>query len=86
MQRTVIFFIMANTYAQWYFHLVFAIKNRDALIKKSWENELEMHATGINIAVRCTFTSLQSAFCYKYLAALPLPSGMKGIEETDRRF
>ena len=47
MQRTVIFLIMANTYTQCYFQLVFAVKNRDALIKKSWKNELEKYITGI---------------------------------------
>ena len=38
---------MANTYTQCYFHLVFAVKNRDALIKKVWKSELEMYITGI---------------------------------------
>ena len=38
---------MANTYSQCYFHLVFAVKNRDALIEKSWKNELEQYITGI---------------------------------------
>ena len=38
---------MANTYTQIYIHLVFSPKNRDALIGKSWKNELEMYATGI---------------------------------------
>ena len=38
---------MANTYTQCYFQLIFAVKNRDALIKKSWKNELEMYITGI---------------------------------------
>jgi len=38
---------MANTYTQCYFHLVFAIKNRDALIKMGWKNELEKYITGI---------------------------------------
>ncbi len=38
---------MANTYTQSYFHLVFAVKHREALIKKSWKNELEMYITGI---------------------------------------
>ena len=38
---------MANTYTQCYFQLVFAVKNRDALIKKSWKNELEMYIAGI---------------------------------------
>lgn len=38
---------MANTYTQCYFHLVFAPKNRDALIKKKWKNELEKYITGI---------------------------------------
>lgn len=38
---------MANTYTQCYFHLVFAVKNRDALIKKTWKDELEKYITGI---------------------------------------
>ncbi len=38
---------MANTYTQSYFHLVFSPKNRDALIKKTWKNDLEKHITGI---------------------------------------
>ena len=38
---------MANTYAQCYFHLLFAVKNRDALIKKDWKDEMEKYITGI---------------------------------------
>lgn len=38
---------MADTYVQVYFHLVFAVKNRDALIQKSWKEELEKYITGI---------------------------------------
>ena len=38
---------MANTYTQCYFHLVFAVKNRNALIKKEWKDELEKYITGI---------------------------------------
>ena len=38
---------MANTYIQCYFHLLFAVKNRDALLKKEWKDELEMFITGI---------------------------------------
>jgi putative transposase len=38
---------MANTYTQCYFHLVFAVRNRDALIKKEWKNEMEMYVSGI---------------------------------------
>ena len=38
---------MANTYTQCYFHLVFAVKNRNALIRKEWKNEMEMYTTGI---------------------------------------
>ena len=48
MQRTgILFNTMANTYTQCYFHLVFAVKNRDALIKKEWKDELEKYITGI---------------------------------------
>jgi len=39
--------IMANTYTQCYFHLVFAVKNRDELIKKEWKAEMEKYITGI---------------------------------------
>ena len=38
---------MANTYTQLYVHLVFSPKNRDALIQKSWKNNLEKYITGI---------------------------------------
>ncbi len=38
---------MENTYTQSYFHLVFAVKNRDALIKKEWKDGLEKYITGI---------------------------------------
>ena len=38
---------MANTYTKCYFHLVFAVKNRDALIRKTWKDELEKYITGI---------------------------------------
>jgi putative transposase len=38
---------MANTYTQCYFHLVFAVKNRDALIRKEWRDELEKYISGI---------------------------------------
>ena len=40
-------FTMANTYSQLYIHLVFSTKNRDALIKKEWKDELEKYITGI---------------------------------------
>jgi REP element-mobilizing transposase RayT len=38
---------MANTYSQCNFHLVFAVKNRDALIKKEWKGGLDKYITGI---------------------------------------
>jgi REP element-mobilizing transposase RayT len=38
---------MANTYTQCYFHLVFSVKNRDALIRREWKDELEKYITGI---------------------------------------
>jgi len=38
---------MANTYSQSYFHLIFSPKNRQALIQKTWKNELERYITGI---------------------------------------
>ncbi len=47
MQRTETFNLMANTYTQCYFHLVFAVKNRNSLIKDAWKNQLEMYITSI---------------------------------------
>ena len=38
---------MGNTYVQAYFHLVFAVKNRKALIDESWEDKLQKYITGI---------------------------------------
>lgn len=38
---------MANTYTQCYFHLVFAVKNRQALIRREWKDELEKYITGV---------------------------------------
>lgn len=38
---------MANTYTQFYVHLVFSPKNKNALIKKTWKESLEKYITGI---------------------------------------
>jgi len=38
---------MANTYSQIYIQIVFAVKNRNALIRSSWEEKLFQYITGI---------------------------------------
>ena len=38
---------MANTYTQLYIHLVFAVKYRDAVIDKSWRQELYQYIIGM---------------------------------------
>lgn len=38
---------MANTYTQLYIQLVFAVKHRNALIEKSWKEEIHRYITGI---------------------------------------
>jgi REP element-mobilizing transposase RayT len=38
---------MANMYTQCYFHLVFAVKNRNALIKNEWKSQFKKYITGI---------------------------------------
>ncbi len=38
---------MANTYTQAYFHLVFAVRKREALIEKQWRESLEKFITGV---------------------------------------
>jgi putative transposase len=51
---------MANTYTQFYVHLVFTPANKDALINKTWKDRLEKYITGIvqnnghkMLAIRC---------------------------------
>jgi putative transposase len=38
---------MAHTYSQIYIHIIFAVRNRDALIHPDWEEELFKYITGI---------------------------------------
>jgi REP element-mobilizing transposase RayT len=38
---------MADTYTKCYVQMIFAVKNREAMIKKECKNELEMYITGI---------------------------------------
>jgi putative transposase len=38
---------MANTFTQFYVHIVFAPKNRDALVKNELKDKLEKYITGI---------------------------------------
>jgi len=38
---------MADTFTQFYVHLVFTPKKRDALIQRKWKNDLEKYITGI---------------------------------------
>ncbi len=38
---------MADTFSQIYIHIVFAVKNRNSLIKPLWEEELYKYITGI---------------------------------------
>lgn len=37
---------MPNTFTQLYIHIVFAVKNRNALIEQSWEEKLYKYITG----------------------------------------
>lgn len=38
---------MPNTFTQIYIHIIFAVKNRNALIKSEWEEKLYRYITGI---------------------------------------
>lgn len=38
---------MANTYTQIYLHIVFAVQDRNSLIKTEWKDELYKYITGI---------------------------------------
>lgn len=38
---------MSNTYTQIHIHLIFAVKNRNALIETSWKERLHQYMTGI---------------------------------------
>jgi putative transposase len=51
-QKIKMLYKMANTYTQFYFHLVFAVKNLDTLIKKEWKDEVEEIKTSSNAWIR----------------------------------
>ena len=51
---------MANTYTKLYIQFVFAVKNRDALIRESLRENLQMYLTGI---VRNNRHKLLSVYC-----------------------
>jgi putative transposase len=53
---------MADTFIQAYFHLVFSVRNKHALIHKSWKDELEKYITGI-----------VQANCHKLIAIGSMP-------------
>jgi putative transposase len=38
---------MANTFSQIYIQVVFAVENRNSLIKPDWEHELHKYISGI---------------------------------------
>ncbi|HJW30037.1 MAG TPA: IS200/IS605 family transposase [Saprospiraceae bacterium] len=38
---------MANTYTQLHIHLVFAVKYREAILRKSWKGQLQKYITSI---------------------------------------
>ncbi len=38
---------MPNTFTQIYIHIIFAVKNRNALIRTQWEDKLYQYITGI---------------------------------------
>ena len=38
---------MANTYTQLHIQAIFAVKNRDCIINKTWQEELHKYITGI---------------------------------------
>ena len=38
---------MEKTYTKLYVHLIFAVKNRNTLIQKTWKNDMEKYITGI---------------------------------------
>ncbi len=69
---------MANTYKQFYAHLVFAVKNRESLIKKSIKNELEKYISGIIqnhnhklIAINCMPDHIHIFFGYNLNELIP---------------
>jgi putative transposase len=45
--KFIITFDMADTYSKIYIHVVFAVKNRHAMISPEWEEELYKYITGI---------------------------------------
>src|SRR5690606_24987583 len=62
---------MANTYRKIYIHIIFAVKNRNALLHKSWRQEVFKYIAGIinqrnhySLAVNGSYDHLHIFFDY----------------------
>ncbi|MBI5726532.1 MAG: IS200/IS605 family transposase [Ignavibacteriales bacterium] len=69
---------MANTYSQVYLHFVFAVKNRDSLIRDSWRRDLYKYISGIvknkghkQLALNGTSNHLHLFVGFKISQAIP---------------
>lgn len=69
---------MANTYTQFYVHMVFSPKNRNSLIKKAWKDDLGKYITGIMqnhkhkmLAINCMPDHIHIFFGYNVNHLIP---------------
>ena len=82
---------MANTYTQIYLQIVFAVKHREALIQKSWKENLHAYITGIVQTQGHKMLSINSMpdhihLLIGYDPALLLPDLVEHIKTASNKF
>ncbi len=76
---------MPNTYTQLYIQFVFAVRNRESLIQRSWKDELYKYITGIvqnnkskMLAINGVSDHIHIFIGYK--PSIPIPDLVKDIK------
>lgn len=82
---------MANTYSQIYIQIVFAVKNREALIQKNWKDRLHAYITGIVQGNGHKMLAINSMPDYihvfiGYKPTQPIPDLVEAIKTSSNRF
>jgi REP element-mobilizing transposase RayT len=84
--------IMANTYSQINLHLVFAVKNRQALIQNQWKERLHTYVTGIIHTNRHKVLQVNSHFDHIHILlnyqnlTQPIPELVEKIKTSSNKF
>lgn len=82
---------MANTYTQLYIHIVFSVKGRESLIKRSWKNDLYAYIGGIILNHRSKPLAINGMpdhihILIGYNPTTPLPTLVEKIKTSSNKW